>query len=658
MDIKRFIVSFAIFMVILFGFQMWMGQGAAPKQSSTNVNTATEQTATDNSSETVPGIADDAVGQAQDVSEFTGLHALAALDVNIPAEPVTLGGLGDDLDYNALINFDRASASVKSVLANRQKYKVSDTEYGYPLLNSCKTAAGIEYSSFMVTSVKLEGFQKRVDLTDNCWNLVSKDADTLRFSASIYNGPKHLLDIVKVFTFASGSHELTFDIELENKCDQSVKVEFLGLTGPAGLINDDPRADRRNVFVGYYKNTNAFTVELVNAAKVKDTSGAFVNTPENKPMEWFAHSNKFFTSVMRSVPAQGALFAPFVVNSVHARPAFLTTGPEEMLNKDALVVYTEIVPGAIAAGQVVKCNYQIYMGPIDLELFEQEPFARLQYKLTAGNSSCAICTFAWLNAIIFQLMQLCYWATGNYGISIIFLVFLVRLLLHPITKKSQINMMQMSKMGPKIEEIKKKYGDNPKEMQRQMALVYKDQGFSPVLGCLPMLLQMPIWIALYTSVDSNIGLRHQGLFPAGFPWLNDLSAPDRLIPFTAFGAGPIDLPLLGHIDAFNLLPILLTIAMFFQSRASMNQSTAPVSPEAAQQQKMMMYMMPGMMLLFFYTAPSGLNLYIMASTFAGLIEQKRIKKHLQEQEEIQRDGVVVVTGKMSERLRNKGKNSR
>jgi len=233
----------------------------------------------------------------------------------------------------------------------------------------------------------------------------------------------------------------------------------------------------------------------------------------------------------------------------------------------------------------------------------------------------------------------------------------VRLILHPISKKSQVNMMKMQKFQPQMEELRKKYGNNKQEMSKRTMELYKDQGMAGnfLLGCLPMFLQMPIWIALFTAVDGNVAIRHHGLFPASWHWLTDLAAPDRLIPFSWFGlTKPIEIPLLsglvGGIDAFNLLPILVTLAMFLQMKFSPQSQMTQANPQAAQQQKMMMYMMPVMMLLFFYSAPSGLNLYIMASTFGGLIEQKYIRKHIKAIKDKEEVVKVAATGKVGEKL--------
>ena len=161
-----------------------------------------------------------------------------------------------------------------------------------------------------------------------------------------------------------------------------------------------------------------------------------------------------------------------------------------------------------------------------------------------------------------------------------------------------------------------------------------------------MFLQMPIWIALYRAIYANFELRGAGFLPF---WITDLSAPDALITFTT-----ITVPFVGwQIDSFNFLPVLLGIAMFLQQKLMPHSSAAAQSDQMAQQQKMMMWMMPIMMLVFLYKAPSGLNLYIMASTFAGVFEQVIIRKHIHEKEEMENMGLVAVTKKTGGKIKKK-----
>ena len=178
-----------------------------------------------------------------------------------------------------------------------------------------------------------------------------------------------------------------------------------------------------------------------------------------------------------------------------------------------------------------------------------------------------------------------------------------------------------------------------------MAL-YKEQGASPIIGFLPMIVQMPIWIALYSAIYASIALRGAPFLPF---WITDLSAPDALVRFAT-----ITIPLVGwKVDSLNLLPILMGLAFYLQQKLMPKQATAAASPQVAQQQKMMMVMMPLLFPLMLYKAPSGLNLYIMASTFAGVIEQYVIRKHIREKEEAESKGLVAVTSKTGGKVKKK-----
>ena len=254
--------------------------------------------------------------------------------------------------------------------------------------------------------------------------------------------------------------------------------------------------------------------------------------------------------------------------------------------------------------------------------------------------------------IMWLMKVMCPFVFNNYGIVIIIFVLLIRLTLHPITKKSQVSMLKMQKItsDPEMAAIKKKYANNRQELQKATMQFYRDKNISPAAGMfsmVPMMLQMPIWIALYRAIYANIELRGAGFLPV---WITDLSVPDALYTLST----PIVVPFVGwSIDSFNLLPVLLGVAMFLQQKLMPHQSGKNVDSQVAQQQKMMMIMMPFMMLIFLYTAPSGLNLYIMASTFGGVFEQTVIRKHIRKKEEEESQGLVAVTKKTGGKKKKK-----
>jgi len=228
-----------------------------------------------------------------------------------------------------------------------------------------------------------------------------------------------------------------------------------------------------------------------------------------------------------------------------------------------------------------------------------------------------------------------HFVTQDWGLAIIGLVLVVRAVLHPITKKSQVHMVKMQKMGPEMERLKKKYADDKDALAKAQMQFYKEQGLTPVLGCLPMFLQMPIWIALWNSLQSTFELRHSP-FLYGFTWIHDLSKPDYLVRF----AQPIPLVFGMHLSGLNILPLLMAVVMFFQTKMQPKPTT--MTPEQAQQQKMMTWMSTLLFPLMLYTGPAGLNLYIMTSTAFGIIEGKVIRKHIKEREELEKLGPTIV----------------
>jgi YidC/Oxa1 family membrane protein insertase len=290
-----------------------------------------------------------------------------------------------------------------------------------------------------------------------------------------------------------------------------------------------------------------------------------------------------------------------------------------------------------------------FFGPRWREVLDAAPYnvPPRQYEdtLVITSGMCAICTFNWLVIGLVYLLNGFHWLAGGFirpevgdwGLAIIFLVALVRTCLHPITKMSQVQMMKMAKMGPALQKLKEKHGEDKEAFTRAQMELMKEQGMAPIFGCLPMFLQMPIWIALWQALQSTFELR-QAPFLWGWTWIHDLSRPDYLIKFDTdyklfFGL---------HLDGINLLPILMAL-IFYVNTEIQNRLQPKGTPEQESQKKMMKWMSTLLFPLFLYYGPSGLNLYILTSTLVGIIESKVIRKHIKEKEEAAKlAGPVVV----------------
>ena len=245
---------------------------------------------------------------------------------------------------------------------------------------------------------------------------------------------------------------------------------------------------------------------------------------------------------------------------------------------------------------------RVYIGPLDIS--ELNKYHNELDQLVMNNGWYEH-MFRFISLIILKMLQFFHSFIPNYGIVIIIFSILVKVILYPLTKKSYSSMKDMQKIQPLMAEIREKYKDEPQRMNSEMMKLYKEHGVNPVGGCLPMILQMPLLIALFIVFRSTIQLRGAMFIPG---WITDLSQPDTLFML------PFSLPMYG--DQFNLLPILMALTMIFQSKMTMQDP----------KQKMMVYVMPIFMLVIFNRFPSGLNLYYTLFNLLTIIQQKYISK--------------------------------
>jgi YidC/Oxa1 family membrane protein insertase len=189
---------------------------------------------------------------------------------------------------------------------------------------------------------------------------------------------------------------------------------------------------------------------------------------------------------------------------------------------------------------------------------------------------------------------------GNYGVAIILLTIAVRMMMFPLSRKQAQSAKRMQDLQPQLLALKEKYKDDKEQVGRATLALYQKNGVNPFGGCLLVLIQMPIFLGLWQTLNNSVALRH-----ADFLWIRNLAAPDQLFKF------PGDMPFLGPY--FNLLPFVVIGLMLVQTKLF---SPPATTPEQQQQQSMMKWMLIFMMMMF-YKVPSGLGLYfIMSSTWS------------------------------------------
>ena len=274
----------------------------------------------------------------------------------------------------------------------------------------------------------------------------------------------------------------------------------------------------------------------------------------------------------------------------------------------------------LEAGKLLRHHYRIYAGPRD-----EGVFAAAIGRADLAGYVTNYGMFSGIARIMLAILKFFHRIVPNWGVAIILLTVVVRLAMHPLTRRqiimSQRMQQKMATLKPELDKLKEKYKGDREALGRATLELYRKHGVNPLAplqGCLPLLLQMPIFIGLWRALSSAVELRQAPFLL----WIDNLAAPDMLFPFG------FSLPILGPY--FNLLPVLSLVLMYFQQKWMTPPSP---DPEIQAQQRMTMIMMTIFTLLIFYKLPSGLCLYFLASTAWGLAERKLIPKieHLEEE---------------------------
>jgi YidC/Oxa1 family membrane protein insertase len=576
---------------------------------------------------------------------------------------VVLGSVEQDSGYNFELQLSTKGASISSARLNGY-FDRNEKEVPLTVLRPVKAFGGKEVLPLANCYLSFDGIEGRFPLDKLYWqagNLHTGDdgSEMVSFTAilktAVYGD---LLKIVKTYAVAKDKHHFEIQITLKNLADVPISPRF-ELQSGVGFPLEDNRMDSRTIVAAFIDEKNPQSiksgkwefaklrrneVDYINSGLKEKLEKSIIKAPKgSNEFSWLATSNKYFTNILKPKTANGWTVTPSraeyydskIVRGLKEKEQRKADSTESIGCKLCFSNITLAAAGSNGSSQSV--NIISYLGPKKKDIFEKiPPYKQLHFIHVIDFKSCCGNLFRPLTFAILGFMNIAYKVIPNYGVVIIILVLLVRAALHPLTKKGQVSMSKMSKLGPKVEQIKKQYADNPQEMNKRVMELYKSQGASPMLGFMPMMIQMPIWISLYSAINASINLRSAQFLPF---WITDLSAPDALFYFPAFTIPLVNITL----DSFNLLPILLTVAMFMQQKMMTSTQAAPASPEMAQQQKIMQIMMPFMMLIFLYKAPSGLNLYIMASSFGSVIEQKIIKKHIDQQQN-DGNGKVVIQG--------------
>lgn len=213
---------------------------------------------------------------------------------------------------------------------------------------------------------------------------------------------------------------------------------------------------------------------------------------------------------------------------------------------------------------------------------------------------------------IFWLLHHLHGLIGNMGLAIIALTFVLKLIVLPLAYKSYVSMARMKELQPEMEALKERAGEDKQKLQKEMMQLYKDKKVNPAAGCLPILIQIPIFYALFKVISNTLELRHA----AFFGWLNDLSGPDSSSLYNLFGLMPWDAPVAGsltHMIFIGILPIILGITMWLQQKLN----PAPADPV----QQQIFAWMPWVFMFMMSSFASGLIIYWIANNTITFAQQ-------------------------------------
>ena len=419
----------------------------------------------------------------------------------------------------------------------------------------------------------------------------------------------------KEYYFPRQGFIFTVAITVRNVSADAAAVSYSVRTIPAILPDDEPnRYFSIEAILAGREAPDAGLVQVkVNSAKAPgmDVKDLRLSSVVN---EWEALNNRYFTVIAAPSGPVSAFYAASAVPTLKD----LEREPSRFIQPN-IALFARGDLGWLDPGRQNTVSFRVYAGPRCDALLApagvDETGRDRNFGAVVVYGYGFFAKFDWLSRILLAILNLFARLIPNYGIAIFLLTLTVKLIMHPLQKKAFVNMHKMSTLAPEVAAIKRKYendksADAMRRMNAEMMEMYRRHGVSPLGGCLPMLVQLPMFFALYGTLRSAFELRHQG-----FLWVDDLTRPDHLftLPFT--------MPYFGW-TTFNLLPVLYVALIILQQKMQPQTN----DPQQQQQRRMMM-IMPLMFFFIFYNMPSGLVFYFVVSNILSIGEQWLIKRN-------------------------------
>lgn len=581
----RYILALVLMIAVMIGWSLFFGNRFAPEPD----ESATSETAP--SSDTRQMQPDDVTQTASDGTEVS-----VDTDLWTPLQESP-----DDAKVN--VQTDTYSIVFNEKLAIPKFWKLN----GFPdrTLDLTEPLNLIPENALNCLALRFANDQLQLDLLNASWkadkseiNLIDEqNIETLTFRTIV----AEKLQVAKQFTFIRG----TYLVDLT--------VTFQNVSGEPLLMGGNEPANGYELQWGRGINADLLPHEKKSGKRGRrGKEGAKVYTGEGNPVRklkdeqalttvlWAGLDSQYFSAVMIPDPEIAATYRLTETPNVSAGADVAVVAPTETVGL--------VVPGFyLASQQKVSHEFRLYVGPKDdkiLKTVEAPNAPEVPLHLSKVIDFGFFAPLVWGMLWLFQGFHAVF---RNYGLSIILLTALVKIITYPFTRKAHASMKKMQKLQPELLELKEKYRDDPQKLNRATMRLYKENGVNPLGGCIPWLPQIPLFFALFALLGGAVELR-------GAPfllWIQDLSAPDTLfeLPFT--------IPLIvTQIDAVRLLPIINGLTTWLQQKFVGN-----MTPTTDSTQMKLMQFMPIIFIFIFYNWASGFVLYWLCNNVFTIAQQ-------------------------------------
>ncbi len=430
------------------------------------------------------------------------------------------------------------------------------------------------------------------------------DQYTFRFSKPFLapadtDGKRYPFTLIKTYKFTADDYMMELRVGIENSINRIPALNFDGysysLTFGPQIGPEFTELDNRYFYRRFYSYNGGKKADTV---KVKD---GFTELEDR--VTWTALTGKYFSAI--AIPDA----TDYVITLTEEKE-------ESSLPQSNKIVFSRPPIKSSNNEDVFKFYFgprlNRYLQPYNNA--DENGFAMKDLNLDEVVDSSSL--LGWLEWLLQKGLALIYQFLPNYGIAIILLTIVIKIVLFPLTRKSTQSTARMSALAPKMEELKAQYKDQPDKLNRAMSEMYKKEGVSPMGGCLPMLIQFPFFIAMYGLLNKYFEFRGAVFIPG---WITDLAAPESVYHFA------FTVPLVNWSD-IRLLPIIFVGSQILSTKIMQSNQTSAAGNQSSM--KMMMYGMPIMFFFILYNAPSGLLVYWICSNVFSMLQQMYTNRHL------------------------------